>query len=127
MEGPEAIGASSPYAPGGPRPPARRWHLFGAMGVAVALVGIVMKILVFIWLVNIDLAVTHAGVWTYALVYGLVAMFAGFAMRWTSWSFGLLQVLYNQLYEEVGSCLIRLGTALSFVAGAGILVVHYLF
>jgi hypothetical protein len=49
------------------------------------------------------------------VVYGLVGLVAGFVMRWSMWTFGLGQVFYPELYEEVGLWLVRLGTALSFV------------
>ncbi len=44
----------------------------------------------------------HAGAWTYMVVYGLVGLVAGFVMRWSMWTFGLGQVFYPELYEEVG-------------------------
>jgi uncharacterized membrane protein len=59
--------------------------------------------------------------------YGAVGVFVGFAMRWTSWTFGLSQVLYPELYEQVGFWLVRLGIVVASVGYLGYLITHYLF
>ena len=58
---------------------------------------------------------------------GVVGVFVGFAMRWTSWTFGLSQVLYPELYEQVGFWLVGLGIAVASVGYLGYLITHYLF
>ncbi len=87
----------------------------------------ILKMFLIGWLVNTDLFAAHAGVWTYMCAYGAVGVFVGFAMRWTSWTFGLSQVLYPELYEEVGFWLVRLGIAVASVGYLGYLITHYLF
>jgi hypothetical protein len=98
----------------------------GVGGVAVVL-AMILKLYLIGWLVNTDLSAAHAGVWTYMCAYGVVGVFVGLAMRWTSWTFGLSQVLYPELYGQVGFWLFRLGIAVASVGYLGYLITHYLF
>ena len=99
----------------------------GVLGVAVML-AMIVKLMVIAAVVNDILSSAHEGVWTYLCAYGVVGLFAGIAMRWTSWwIFGLGPVLRPELYGAVGFWLIRLGVAVAAVGYAGYLVTRYVF
>ena len=50
---------------------------------------------------------------------GVLAMFLGFAAKWTDRTFGLAQVLQPELFEWIGTWVMRIGF---LIAGAGALV-----
>jgi hypothetical protein len=88
-------------------------------------VAVFTKLVALFALADIDLAAAHAGLATDLVVYGIVLMFAGFMMRWTTWDFGLGQVLWPDVYEEIGLWLLRLGIAMSFIGGLIVMAIEY--
>ena len=118
-------GAPSPLQPWWSKPVSVRswWHLIGL--IVVLALGL-SKLVGLLVVAHIDLAAAHAGIATGVLVYGVVLLFCGFAMRWTAWGFGLGQVLRPDLYDEIGLWLLRLGTALSFIGSLAVIAINYL-
>jgi len=100
-------------------------RLLGAVLIAALALG-VTKLILLLGLVQSLLSAADAGFATDVLVYGLVLLFAGFMMRWTTWAYGLAQVLWPDLYEEIGLWLLRLGVAMSFAGAVAIIVIEYL-
>lgn len=48
---------------------------------------------------------------------GVVVMVVGFMAKWTDRTFGLVQVLYPDLFEWIGDQLMRLGFVVAVVGG----------
>ena len=58
----------------------------------------------------------------YMMWGGLVVGFLGFLAAWTDRSFGLLQVLNQEMFEQIGSWLMRVGFAVAAMGAAAHLV-----
>lgn len=99
------------------------WHVLGL--VVVVAFGLT-KLVTFLVIAHVDLAAAHAGIATDVLAYGVVLLFSGFMMRWTSWGFGLGQVLRPDLYDDIGWWLLRLGTALGLIGSLAVIAIEYL-
>lgn len=109
-----------------PHPRARSGRLWPTLGVIIAASAGLAKVAVFLAVAHIDLGAAHAGIATVLLVFGVVLLFCGFAMRWTAWDFGLAQVLYPDLYDELGLWLLRLGTVMACLGAVAVIALEYL-
>jgi hypothetical protein len=117
----------APLSPGKRSGAPHPLHVVGGVGGVAVVLAMIVKLLFIASLVNEMLSMAHEGVWTYMCAYGVVGVFVGCAMRWTSWMFGLGQVLRPELYEAVGSWLVGLGVAIAAIGYLGYLVTHYVF
>ena len=107
-----------------PRPTRRA--LVKALGLVAAIALGLAKLALLVVISNVELRAAHAGIATDVLVYGLVLLVSGFMMRWTTWAYGLGQVLWPDLYDEIGLWLLRLGIAMAFVGALAVVVIEYI-
>lgn len=109
-----------------PLPRARPRRLWPTLGAIIAASAGLAKVAVFLAIAHIDVGATHAGIATVLFVFGVVLLFCGFTMRWTSWDFGLAQVLYPDLYDELGLWLLRIGVVMACFGAIAVIALEYL-